>query len=62
MPGYYRRSGIFIKPGRTDFSKAINVLSGIIENQMKHDHLSGCYFVFCNKRKDMRKILYWDQH
>jgi transposase len=62
MLGDYCRSRIFIKPGRTDFRKAINGLSGIIENQMRQDPLSGCYFVFCNKRKDRMKILYWDQN
>jgi len=61
MLGDYRNTRIFIKPGRVDFRKAINGLSGIIENQMKHDPFSGCYFVFCNKRKDKMKILYWDK-
>lgn len=62
MLGDYRRARIYIRPGRTDFRKAVNGLSGIVENQMKHDPLSGCYFIFCNRRRDRMKILYWDNN
>jgi len=62
MLGDYRNTRIFLRPGKTDFRKAINGLSGIVENQMKLDLFSGCYFVFCNKRKDKLKIIYWDRN
>ena len=60
MLGDYSRTKIFIKPGKTDFRKSINGLSGIVENQMKLNPLSGCYFVFCNRYRNRLKILYWD--
>ena len=52
---------VFVKPGKTDFRKSINGLSAIVEEHMKLDPFSGYYFVFCNKRRDRMKILYWDR-
>lgn len=53
---------IFIRPGRTDFRKAINGLSAMVSEQMENDPYSGDYFVFCNRSKNMLKILYWDRN
>ena len=51
---------IFIKPGNTDFRKAVNGLSLIVEEQMNEKLFEKSLFVFCNKSKDKLKILYWD--
>lgn len=51
-----------MRPGRTDFRKAINGLAGMVHDQMRLDPYSGNYFVFCNRTKTMLKILYWDSN
>jgi len=53
---------IYIKPGRTDMRKSINGLSVIVQENFKKDPLSGNLFVFCNRKKDIIKILYWDRN
>jgi transposase len=42
--------------------KAINGLSILVESQMELDPFSGHIFVFSNKRRNMIKILYWDEN
>lgn len=44
-----------------DFRKSINGLSVIVQEQMNLDPFSNYLFVFCNKRRDKLKILYWDK-
>ena len=51
---------IFLKPGTTDMRKQINGLSIIAESVMKKDPLSGSLFLFCNRRHQILKCLYWD--
>ncbi len=41
--------------------RAINGLSLIVEEEMKLDPFSPALFVFCNKKRDIIKILYWDR-
>ena len=53
---------IYLRPGRTDFRKAINGLAALAHEQMKLDPYSGSYFVFCNRTRTMLKILYWDMN
>jgi len=48
--------------GKTDMRKAINGLSGIVANQLKLDPLSGQYFVFCGRRRDTIKVLYYNRN
>ena len=43
---------VFIKPGRTDFRKAVNGLSVIVEETMNLDPFSGNLFVFCNRSRN----------
>ena len=53
---------VFLKPGATDMRKQVNGLSLIVQDSMELDPLSGNLFVFCNKRKRILKILYWDRN
>jgi transposase len=53
---------VYIATGSTDMRKAINGLSILVESRMKLDPFSGQVFVFSNKRRNMIKILYWDQN
>lgn len=42
--------------------KAINGLSLLVEGAMDLDPFSGHLFVFCNAKKTVVKILYWDRN
>jgi transposase len=51
---------IYLAVGSTDMRKAINGLSFLVEQAMALNPFSGDLFVFCNRRCDIIKILYWD--
>ena len=53
---------IFIRPGITDLRKAVNGLTGIIEQQMTGEPFSGNVYVFCNKERKLLKAIYWDRN
>jgi transposase len=50
---------VFLAVGNTDMRKSINGLSILVEQAMELNPFSGDLFVFCNRRRDMVKILYW---
>ncbi len=52
---------IFIRPGYTDLRKAVNGLATIIEEQMEQDLLSGSLYLFCNRRRKLLKVIWWDK-
>ncbi len=53
---------VFLAAGVTDMRKAINGLSVLVDQAMDLNPLSGDLFVFCNRRRDIIKILYWDKN
>jgi len=48
---------VYIAPGVTDMRKSINGLSLLVADQLELDPLSGHLFAFCNRKRDMVKIL-----
>jgi transposase len=52
----------YIATGVTDMRKSINGLSILVADQLDLDPLSGHLFAFCNRKRDMVKILYWDRN
>ena len=62
MIGEIRERDIYLKPGATDMRKQINGLSVIVEEHLEKDPFSGAYFMFCNKKRNLLKILYWDMN
>ena len=44
-----------------DFRKSINGLSAIVEQELEVSPFSTHLFVFCNRRRDKVKILYWER-
>jgi transposase len=42
--------------------KSINGLSILVAEQLELDPLSGHLFAFCNRKRDIVKILYWDRN
>ncbi len=53
---------VYIVPGATDMRKAIDGLSLLVADRLELDPLSGHLFAFCNRKRNMVKILYWDRN
>jgi transposase len=53
---------IFIRPGFTDLRKAVNGLSGIVEQQMESEPFGGNVYLFCNRERKLLKALWWDRN
>jgi transposase len=51
---------IFICAGSTDMRKQASGLARIVQNTMGSNPFDGSLYVFCNKRKNMIKIVYWE--
>ena len=53
---------VYLAIGNTDMRKSINGLSILVEGNMDLDPFSGHLFVFCNRRRNILKVLYWDRN
>ncbi len=53
---------VYIALGVTDMRKSINGLSLLVEEEFGLDLFSGSMFAFCNRRRDLVKILYWQKN
>jgi len=53
---------VFLAVGNTDMRKSINGLSVLVEGAMEMNPFDGDLFVFCNRRRNIVKILYWDKN
>lgn len=51
---------IYLASGVTDLRKSFDGLSGIVRTVLAEDPASGHLFVFCNRRRDRLKVLYFD--
>ena len=45
-----------------DFRKGINSLALLVEGELELDPFSEKLFVFCNRKRDKVKILYWERN
>jgi transposase len=52
----------YLKPGETDMRKAVNGLTIIIQNEMALSPFSRNMYLFCNRRKKILRIIYWDRN
>lgn len=53
---------VFVALGATDMRKSINGLSLLVSEYFDLSPFSGHLFVFCNRRRNILKILYWDMN
>lgn len=53
--------GVYIHRDPVDMRQAINGLSGIVEAAKMGDLMGPYLFVFCNRRRNLMKILYFDK-
>jgi len=53
----FTNSRVYLAIGSTDMRKAVNGLSILVEQHLSKDPFSGDLFVFCNRRRNMIKIL-----
>ena len=52
---------IFVCTKPADMRKSFDGLSGMVQEYLGQDPLSGHLFLFFNKRRDRAKILFWDR-
>ena len=53
---------IYVAIGSTDMRKSINGLSLLVADHFAMDVFSGHLFAFCNRRRDIIKILFWEKN
>lgn len=61
MQMFVEPEAVYLHRTPVDFRKSINGLSALVEQSMALPVFSGALFVFCNKRQDRIRILYWDK-
>lgn len=53
---------VFLAVGATDMRKSINGLSILVSDQLELNPFTGHLFAFCNRKRDIVKVLYWDRN
>lgn len=62
MLGLSPATKVYLAPGATDLRKSIDGLALRVEAHLALSPLSGHLFAFCNRRRTLVKVLYWDRN
>lgn len=62
MIGWLGTTTVYLATAPTDLRKAFDGLATLVRQDLAQDPLSGSLYVFCNRRRDRIKILFWDQN
>lgn len=52
---------IYLATGPTDMRNSFDGLAAAARTVLQGDPMSGHVFVFCNRRRDLIKLLFWDR-
>ena len=58
----FRPKKIYLATGFTDLRKGIDGLAGMVQEQFQLDVFDDALFLFCGRRTDRIKGLYWDRN
>lgn len=58
----FQPSRVYIVCGYTDLRRGIDGLAGIVQEQFHLNLYEDALFLFCGRRTDRIKGLYWDEH
>ena len=53
---------VYLALGATDMRKQTNSLAALVQGTLGKDLFEGQLFVFCNRRRTLIKVLYWDRN
>ncbi len=56
------QSKVYIAIGNTDMRKSINGLGQLVADDFNANIFTGDLFAFCNRRRDIIKVLFWDHN
>jgi transposase len=61
MIGLLPTTRIYLATAATDLRKAYDGLAALVRQSLGQDPLNGSLYVFCNRRRDRIKILFWEE-
>jgi transposase len=53
---------VYLAPGATDMRKQMASLAVLVQEQLQQNPFSKSLFLFCNRKRNLLKILYWDRN
>jgi transposase len=53
---------VYLALGATDMRKQIDGLAALVQDVLEQDPFGAALFVFCNRRRDKIKILFWQRN
>lgn len=60
MLSEFQAEKVYIACGYTDLRRGIDGLAGLVQRQFQLDPFTNTLFLFCGRRRDRIKALYWE--
>lgn len=61
LSGWFCNTKVYVSCGYTDLRRGIDGLAGIVQEKFKLSPYEDALFLFCGRRTDRIKGLYWDK-